>query len=133
MINKFNGQFNKAYANVSIKIQSDGSSDPIVDSWWDQFVVIEDFLIQGRLRVPENSNDDVFQKDLLRFSLDGSKVFGNGHTIGFVKMFMKSFVSNMDFEPKLPLLKVTTIDFASSLISILKKYIFHRDHTELKM
>lgn len=122
MISKFNGQFNKAVCNISIKVQSDGRSDPIVDVWWDQFETIDDFLIQGRVKVPENTHDDAHRKDLLRFTLDGSNVFGKGHANVLVKVFMDSFVNNLDFEPTLPLQKVrlTKSDDAKYLIIILK-------------
>lgn len=83
------------------------------------------------LRIPENSRDKEYKKDILRTSVDIQKFFEGAHSNILVQAFIRSILDSMNIEPKFPITKVSkTMSFGadSFLVKALQKKRLGADH-----
>lgn len=106
VVQKFKGDFNKELVNVSITVHNDGIHDSMLDIWWEQFVVVQNFYISIRVSVPENDNDVMYQRELFRGTFDGAKLINQGYSSAVGRLMLESLFSFIDFELKIPFKKV---------------------------
>lgn len=59
------------------------------------------------VRIPENSGDKEYKKDILRTSVDIQKFFEGAHSNILVRAFIKSILDAMNIEAKFPITKVS--------------------------
>lgn len=106
VVKKFSGDFNKELVNVSIIVRNDGIHDSMLDIWWEQFVVVQNFFISSRMSVPENDNDLNYQKEIFRATFDGARLINQGYSSAIGRLMLESMFTFIDFELKLPFKKV---------------------------
>lgn len=111
MVRKFKGDFNKELVNVSITVHNDGIHDSMLDIWWEQFVVVQNFFISIRVSVPENENDEKYQREMFRGTFDGARLISQGYSSAVGRFMLESLFSFIDFELKTPFKKVLFCSF----------------------
>lgn len=92
---------------MSVNIGNGNLQDSGLNVWFELFEVVEKFSIHMRINVPENEKENDFQKELLRIRLDGRQLFDRHYTNFIIKFVMDSMLDKLDFEPKLPMPKVS--------------------------
>lgn len=106
VVKKFNGDFNKEVVNISITVNNDGIHDSMLDIWWEQYVVIQNFFISVRVSAPENDHDVKYQREMFRGTFDGARLIKQGYSSAMGRFMLESLFSFIDFELKMPFQKV---------------------------
>lgn len=97
---------NPAYANITLAYTHNEMGSAIMNFTFEFKVTIKKVLLYIKISIPENENDNHYQKEIIRTVLDVEKIFKDTESTFMVKAVINSIRKFMDFELKFPLLPV---------------------------
>lgn len=94
--------FNPKVGNLTINYENHAVDDAVVNVTFNLLETVLSMKIHLRVQLPEDENDRIFQKELLKTSIDVGKVFSGISGNFFVKSVVDSLLKSFEFEAKFP-------------------------------
>lgn len=101
-MHKMSFNFNPKYLNVTANYVNSADSDAVFNVTADVFVTVDSLKAYLRVRLPEDKNDRLFKKDLLKTSIDIEKMLSGNVANFLVKTMVENLLKSFDFEPNFP-------------------------------
>lgn len=108
VINRLEQDCNKEILNISITFSNQKNHDTSFNCTAETYAVLLKILVEGKLYLPEDKNDENFQRLFFRTSVDVEKVLKNNYGNVIVQTVLENFLKSLTFVLSFPLKTVSS-------------------------
>lgn len=112
----FKLEFNKNVVNVSVSMKDYPTTGTIANITFENFYEIERLMLTLKINIQENEQDDKYQKQIARTSIDVSKLLKDINSNFIFKTISGDLLSSLDFDPNFPWERVRIIFIIKCLL-----------------
>lgn len=118
-IQRITYDLNPKVLNISVAYINKELEDAVFNATINVFETVESMKAYVTIRVPEDKNDRLFKKELMKTSIDIAKVLSRNAGNFLIRGMLENLLKSFDFEPTFPFPPVNII---ASYVQLFIKY-----------